>query len=1360
MSHISGIVKPKSYPLLRDNTPRTVDKVEFGIFSKSDIDRISHIEVLSSDLYNYTTTKEAVPYGPLDRRLGCAEKNALCETCNKKMEECVGHFGVIKLSLPIFHYGFFKGTLAILQCICKGCSRVMIDEQSKKRYLRRYRTVDLEMTTKMKIFKDIQSKCKKVSICMYCNYVNGTVKKIGAMKIVHVKFSKVPNSDTSMDEYIGEMSSVLHVNESLKSYITKCEEDVNPLLTYRLFEKMSDDDTELMGLNPKVSRPENLVLTFFPVPPNQTRPSVAQDDKTSNEDDLTIKLKEMIMINSVIRVAIIEGQPINKIMDQWDTLQTAAALFINAELPGFNAANSSLRKPARGIVQRLKGKQGRFRNNLCGKRVDFSGRTVISPDPNMRIDQLAVPKLIAMNLTFPERVDNQNINKLRKLIRNGPNHHPGASYVTSGKLKISLKYGDRQKAADGLKINDIVERHLMDDDVALFNRQPSLHRVSMMAHKIVVLPWRTLRFNECVCSPYNADFDGDEMNIHVPQTLEAKAEALLLMGVQHNLCTPKNGENLIAATQDFITCSYLLSQKDVFFSKPEISQICGYMDCNLIQIDLPKPAIIKPVRLWTGKQIFSILLRPSHSSNVLVNLECKTKSYTKCNPKELCPQDGWLIIYNSTVVCGVFDKNVVGDGNKDSIFYVILRDFGANQAAECMNRLSKLSARYMGERGFSIGINDVWADVALQQQKHDLVEQGYSKCRLKIEEYKDNKLDTQAGCSEEETLENVLSGILSNIREEAGQLCLNELNRYNSPIIMSRCGSKGSKLNVAQMVSCVGQQIVNGKRIPDSFDSRPLPHFPRNDKSPPSKGFVRNSFFSGLSPSEFIFHAASGREGLVDTAVKTATTGYLARRLMKTMEDLCVGYDYTVRTPIGNIIQFQYGDDKMDPLSMEGDGKPVEFHRNLLNVLHDPNLKSNPLSSNQIYQLAVQETSSAYWAKNCDMMFITDLLGFIKEHICDKISSIYRCTETELIAFLKICFTKYVKSKIEPGTACGAIGAQGLSEPGTQMTLKTFHFAGIATMSITLGVPRLNEIINASKSISTPIIKAALVSNKSEVSARIVKGRIEKTLLSEICNYIEEVYKPGECFIEMQVDIDTINKLQLEITANDLVRFLVQSKLKLSQDQINIYKNKLRIYTRKDGLDTSYHLKELKRKIGNICISGLPDINRAVISENGDKLELLVEGNGFQQVMNIDGIVGTETTCNNIIEVGKVLGIEAARSTIIKEIQYTLGQHGLSVDPRHVMLLGDVMCSKGEVLGVTRFGLGKMKDSALMLASFEKTDEQLINASLFSKCDSTKGVSEAVVLGKPATIGTGMFNILRDVKPKKVKASTKFLFED
>ena len=1324
----------KVYPLLKDNTPKTVDTVEFGIFSKSDIDRVSEIEIVSSDLYNYTTTKEPVPYGALDKRLGCTEKNAVCETCNCKMEDCIGHFGVVKLSLPIFHYGFFKGTLSILQCICKGCSRILVDEQTKKRYLKRFRTPDLEMTTKMRLFKEIQAKCKKQVICMYCQQVNGTVKKSGNMKIVHLKYAK---NDKGLNDYINDMTDVINLNESLKPYITKCELDINPLMAYRLFEKMSNDDSELMGLNPKVTRPENLILTFFPVPPNQARPSVAQDDKTSNEDDLTIKIKEIVMINSVIKVAIIDGQSINKIMDQWDTLQTAASLYINADLPGFNALQSSLRKPARGIIQRLKGKQGRFRNNLCGKRVDFSGRTVISPDPNMEIDQLALPLIIAKNLSFPERVNMHNINGLRRLVLNGPDKYPGALFVTSGKIKISLKYGDKSKAAGQLKIGDVVERHVIDNDICLFNRQPSLHRVSMMAHFIKVKPWRTLRFNECVCQPYNADFDGDEMNIHVPQTIEARTEALLLMGVKENICTPKNGENLIAATQDFITCSWLLSQKNVFFCKSEICQIAGYFDCSTKQIDLPRPALVKPVQYWTGKQVFSLLLRPNKQSNLKINMECPTKSYT--SNKDLCPRDGYLSIRDSVVMCGVFDKSVVGDGNKKSLFYVILRDFSSQDAAVCMNRLSKLSARIMGEIGFSIGIDDVWANEDLVHKKQLLVNEGYDMCTDKIKEYKDGLLETQPGCSEATTLENILSGLLSNIRQQAGQLCLNELNKYNSPIIMSKCGSKGSKLNVAQMVSCVGQQIVNGSRIPDSFDDRPLPHFERFSKSPASKGFVENSFFSGLTPFEFLFHACSGREGLVDTAVKTATTGYLARRLMKTMEDLCVQYDYSVRTPTGHLIQFNYGEDELDPLTMEGD-TPVDFDRCWLHTQQNCT-QQNCTRSQELLTKQEQLQLSLHLLQPMTQ-FKQTLFEYIQSYIENS-------TSIEIQSFIKNCLQKYNFSKIEPGTAVGAIAAQGLSEPGTQMTLKTFHFAGIATMSITLGVPRLNEIINASKNISTPIIKAKLLSNDI-ISARIVKGRIEKTTLSEICDSIEEVYKPGESYIELKADLETIRKLQLDVDADILVNKLV-SKLKIKRDQIDIVKNKVRIY----GSD----LRSIKRKVTNVTISGLESINRAVISDNDGELELLVEGVGLQQVMVMDGIDGQSCVSNHIVEIMQVLGIEAARNTIIKEIQYTLGQHGLSVDPRHVMLLADVMCSKGEVLGVTRFGLGKMKDSALMLASFEKTDEQLINAALFSKQDATKGVSEAVVLGKPASIGTGMFQIMRDVEPKQFKSRTRFLFD-
>ena len=425
---------------------------------------------------------------------------------------------------------------------------------------------------------------------------------------------------------------------------------------------------------------------------------------------------------------------------------------------------------------------------------------------------------------------------------------------------------DRKKLADDIKIGDLVERHLADGDIVLFNRQPSLHKLSIMCHFAKIRPFRTFRLNECVCGPYNADFDGDEMNIHVPQTEEARTEAMVLMGVKENLITPRNGEPVIAAIQDFITACYLMSRKDMFFNRAQFSQICSFMSDGALHIDIPPPAIRKPMRLWSGKQVFGVLMRPNKQSPVMVNLETKTKSYTE--GKDLCYKDGWLVIRNSEIMCGSLDKSNVGSGSKSTIFHVLLRDYSTQETIDCMSRLAKLCARWMGNWGFSIGIDDVRPSPSLSNKKELLVETGYRKCDEFIRHFERGELQLAPGCTAEQTLESKITGELSKIRDDAGQICLSELHKYNSPLIMAVSGSKGSKINISQMIACVGQQVVNGTRIPEGFVGRTLPHFPVGSKTPSAKGFVKNSFFSGLTPTEFFFHTMGGREGLVDTAVK------------------------------------------------------------------------------------------------------------------------------------------------------------------------------------------------------------------------------------------------------------------------------------------------------------------------------------------------------------------------------------------------------------------------------------------------------------------------------------------------------------
>ncbi|KAF9975704.1 DNA-directed RNA polymerase III subunit [Actinomortierella ambigua] len=1388
-----------------DQAPKKIKQIQFGVLSPQEIVQVSEFEVTQRDLYT-VQDRQPVKYGMLDLRLGTSDKQATCETCGLKQQDCIGHFAHIRLCLPVFHIGYFRAAIVILQNICKTCSRVLLSEKDRRKYLRRLRAPRLENLTRKNVCKAINTECKKVTHCPYCSAINGTVKKVGALRIVHEKY-RAKRVQDEKEQFLDSFKAAIAATPEIKVHVGKAHEDMNPLRVLNLFKAISDEDCELLGMNPDLGRPESYLWQNISVPPVCIRPSVQQDG-ASNEDDITVKLTEVIFTNAHMQAGLEKGIAVHSLMEQWEFLQLSVAMYINSELPGLS--NLMPGKPVRGFVQRLKGKQGRFRGNLSGKRVDFSGRTVISPDPNLRIDQVAVPELVAKNLTYPERVTEHNIERLRRAIKNGTEVHPGANYVTLGStgMKRSLKFGNRSQLAQDLQIGDVVERHLHDNDVVLFNRQPSLHKLSIMAHFAKIRPWRTFRFNECVCNPYNADFDGDEMNLHVPQTEEARTEAIELMGVKNNLVTPRNGTPLIAAIQDFITASYLITQKDLFFDRAQFVQICAYLGDAELKIDIPPPAIIKPAQRWTGKQIISVLLRPNKESNIFVNLEAKTRSYDKVKRPvmDMCRNDGYLVIYNSEIMCGVLDKSIVGDGNKSSLFYIVLRDYGPIEAAKCMNRLAKLCARWLGTVGFSIGINDVQPGEVLAMKKDDLVKASYAHCDELIAKSAAGQLENQPGCDVEQTLEALISGELSQVRDKVGDICLTELNKYNSPLIMATCGSKGSKINVSQMVACVGQQIISGKRIPNGFQDRSLPHFLKHSKVPPAKGFVRNSFYSGLTPTEFFFHAVSGREGLVDTAVKTAETGYMQRRLMKAFEDLTTHYDLSVRNSEGSVVQFKYGSDGLDPAVLEGNGIPVLFDRNFTNTLHILPLSETDkiLLPWQIMAHSEKVLASPKWSKNCSEEFIEATRMFVRDKIAGRLKDLrvaydmmsgehnpgeeyedmdmdefvdpairkivnnkLAVTERHMDRFLNVCWDKFMKAKIEPASAVGAVGAQSIGEPGTQMTLKTFHFAGVASMNITLGVPRIKEIINAAKVINTPIITTRLVNNTDLKAARIVKGRIEKTMLGDIAEWVEEVYKPDECYLGVRLDMDAIRRLQLETDLDEVAKAIGRDrKLKIGHENVQSHKpDRLRIYVKDTGKgDLYYSIKNLKRALPDVIVKGLPQVNRAVINEiqgSGGKKELLVEGYGLRDLMNTEGVVGTMTRSNHVMEVWKVLGIEAARRTILDEIKSVMDSHGLTIDPRHVMLLGDIMTSKGEVLGITRFGIAKMKDSVMMLASFEKTTDHLFEAALYSKKDAIEGVSECIIMGIPMTIGTGLFKLIKrdEATRDRIPARRKLLFD-
>ncbi|CAH8669759.1 unnamed protein product [Schistosoma haematobium] len=1311
--------------------PRIVENIKFQLCNEGDLKRLSHVQVLKCLLYaEGQSNRRALDYGLLDPRLGANKRDELCATCGLDYQTCIGHWGYFDLPTPIYHVGYTWHIVKILQTICKTCSRVLLSEQQRARFLISCSNPSLDYVHKKQLRKAIHKLSSRIHVCPFCSALNGVVTKGTSLSyVVHDIFR---HAKAKVDDYVNDFAKVITENTELAPVVRKGLEIIRPGKALQLFSKIPEEDLPLL-LMPSDSQwmthPRNLIVQRVPVCPSAIRPSVVSEVRSgTNEDDLTQMYQWILAQAATIEEDIGEADQIACL----DNLHAEFARLINSQQSGLPPVQDH--KFMRGLLQRLAGKHGRFRGSLLGKRTNFTARTVISPDPNMRIDEVCIPVHCAKLLTYPERVTDFNLNFLRSLVLNGPNNYPGAMFVSyklrgerkrqaeaSGTSDVVKRFlaseRAREDVAKYLQSGDIVERHLLDDDIVLFNRQPSLHRVSIQAFRAVVKPFRTFRFNPCCCTPFNADFDGDEMNIHLPQTEAARAEAKHLMLSLKNIVSPKNGEPLISPIQDLITATHLLTLKDVFLNRDQActlaSQLLAGNHLGRL-LSLPKPAILWPVALWTGKQIFGLILSPHPSTGIKVNLRVPTKSMYSSKGSEMCPNDGFVLIQNSELLAGCVDKKLLGGGSKSSIFYTLLRDYGREACADAMWRLGRIALFFLAHRGFSIGLGEVMPSSDLVASKTAVISRGFATCDDYINQYQMNTLVCNPGCSMEDTLESNISQELSKIRDEAGAACKRQLHPSNSPLVMAQSGSKGSFLNISQMIACVGQQVIGGKRVPDVINGRSLVHFPPGSRTPEAKGFVGNSFYSGLSPSEFFFHAMSGREGLTDTAVKTADTGYMQRRLVKTSYD----------------------------------------------CPHEVGMSAEEL------ELAVEVVFQLDAFRHLDSRLCSAIKEFIHHSVCPKIrkwqewctenangsnliNQNERLTRTQLRIFLTHVKEKYEKALIEPGTAVGALCGQSVGEPATQMTLKTFHFAGVASMNITQGVPRMREIVNAAAKIKTPLICVTLTDPFSASLARQVKLSIEPTRLADISLSLSQCLTPEYVYVAIKLDKKRMDRRG--ITTPQVATAIQTTKLKKTKiSRVTYAKDYIFVYpVDLNALETVVKLVE------DVIVKGIPGVSRVVIQQDKGEHRIFVEGARLREVMCIPGVVAERTQSNNILEVEQVLGVEAARRVVIDELLAVMEGHGVEVNVRHVMLLADVMTNRGEVCGYQRTGMAKAKNSVLCLASFERTGDHLFEAAYHCQDDQLTGVTENIILGNPTRVGTGTFDLLSDRWEKNLQLDIK-----
>ena len=721
-------------------------------------------------------------------------------------------------------------------------------------------------------------------------------------------------------------------------------------------ERITDDDSFVLGVNPEVARPEWLVLTVLPVPPVTVRPSITLDTGERSEDDLTHKLVDILRINQRLLENMEAGAPQLIVEDLWELLQYHVTTYFDNEASGVPPARHRSGRPLKTLTQRLKGKEGRFRSILSGKRVNFSARTVISPDPNISINEVGVPEMIAKEVTVPVYVNEWNMEEMKKYIKIGSDIHPGANYVIrKDGRKIRIRNEETiELILEQLEPGFIVERHLKDGDMVLFNRQPSLHRMSMMAHEVRVLPYKTFRLNLCVCPPYNADFDGDEMNMHVFQTDESRAEAKSLMRVQEHILSPRFGGPIIGAIHDHISGAYLLTRDGVEFTEEQALQIIRKSHLKLpefkkgqwvlkttpdlkpgmeIPSDIERSYIFKDKgAMWTGKELFSLLL-PND-----LNLSY-TAEISKC-PVVYPAEDATVVIKDGILVQGVIDESAYGSFS-GKILDKIVKEYGPGRAKEFLDRATDLAICGIMKTGITTSLNDEEIPQEAQDRINEHLDNKMAEVDKLVESYEEGYLQALPGRSLEETLEMKIMQVLGEARDMSGSIAENYLTMgkqsdddpydhvmavENHSVVMARTGARASMLNLTQITACVGQQAVRGGRIERGYLNRTLPHFKKGELGAKAKGFVHSSYKSGLDPIEFFFHAMGGREGLVDTAIRTAQSGYMQRRLVNALQDLQVKPSGLVTDNQGNVIQTMFGEDGVDPAKSDF-GKPADLHK-------------------------------------------------------------------------------------------------------------------------------------------------------------------------------------------------------------------------------------------------------------------------------------------------------------------------------------------------------------------------------------------------------------------------------------------------
>lgn len=1389
-----------------------VRRVCFSVMGADEIRRMAACEIT-------LPCGQAVEGGLYDPRMGAVDYGSVCATCKHDNRKCPGHFGYIELAVPLFNSLFTKFVKNILRTVCIHCSAVCLPAS----FSNDGRVGEAELNR-----ASTESTAKVKGMCPSC----------GRPRYEKIRYDK----------------------KGMTSFVCTLDGSDVSLSSTRVFEilsKITDKDCRRLGMNPRCTRPENLMFKALPVTPIAVRPPHRQ----RRDDDLTHKLADIIKANDKVRAKVDAGLDPELYKGWVEILQVEIIQLI--ENSGIGTPQARMRapnRPLKSIASRLKGKDGRVRNNLMGKRVDFSARSVITPEPNISVDELGVPIRIAMTLTFPEVVHVGNRDRLTRAVQNGPDAYPGARFHVRGGVITSLER-ETARARVKLALGDTVERHVIDGDNVLFNRQPSLHRMSMMTHRVRVMPSDTFRLNVLVTECFNADFDGDEMNLHLPQSMSTQVEINRLGSVKTQVISPRHHRPIIGIVQDVALGTHLLTCDDVKVDARTAANICAR--CS---VDMPTDDADV-----SGKDLFSKIL-----------------------PTTLhCLSHGSSIEHGDVKIGPIGKKQYQAETT--GILHSIFVEDGQDSAVRLLNCTQWMACDWLVGRGFSMGARDIVVAEETEARLGEIAETARSGVDAILNSVHSGKFVNETAQDDVSHLEALIRDITMKAGDEAAKAAKADGEKSQSRLLdMVQSKSKGNGSNVQQMMGMLGQNYVDFSRIPATSSGRTLPHFRRFDDGANSRGFVGSSFRDGLKPHEFFFHAMAGREGLIDTAVKTAESGYIQRKLVKALEDLKVAPDGSVRSASRKIISFKYGGDGMDACSIESQKIPSfedggmetlaarfllsrnddaemdqilskhahaswrslsfsDFRRlashfskivedkGFIASVHErvgagdaappPGDIYHAVAFERIIDRITLEHNPASFGSDLEPIKVLDVQDALVRELYPETPGSTCIGAAMIRAFLspkrlirrgvceralsRIAATirrRFYSSVVSTSDMVGILAAQSIAETSTQMVLNSFHQAG--THGEGGSLPRVKDLLNASKNPKQTLYRVKLLPgiDESEQFATIVRDKILCTHMSDIVLRSSMIcengrfHDPDDARIErlsamfsrkpteasgsssdasnkersehpssgggggeftLRLEMDRAKMVEHGVSMLDVHRTVfdcAHGKVVPSDDASrNLVIRVTLPNDRVNGVDIVVELRQLESEVLDKRIKGVKGVDRCIVkretvseydnqrADYSARTRFSVYATGgsgacasdMAEIASVPGVDSTESHSNNLCHVASTLGVEGARSFLLRELQASYSSDTYA-DFRHIELLVDYMTHRGELTAIARYGIGATDAGPLSKCSFELTVTKLVHAGVFGEVDDVSGVSANIMLGQTTPCGTGDSALLWD----------------